>query len=54
MGSTLVYIGYFLAVVIMLLGVYFALRMHELTIGALCFIAGIVMAYLFLIRRAEY
>ncbi|MEM3413759.1 MAG: hypothetical protein QXE27_07445 [Thermoplasmata archaeon] len=54
MGNFLVYTGYFLAVVIMLLGVYFALREHELVVGAVCLIFGIVMAYLFMIRRPEY
>lgn len=53
-GSFLVYTGYFLAVVIMLLGVYFAVRLHELVIGAVCLFAGIIMAYLFMIRRPEY
>ncbi|MEM3396452.1 MAG: hypothetical protein QXE27_04285 [Thermoplasmata archaeon] len=54
MGNFIVYTGYFLAVVIMLLGVYFAVRQHELVIGAVCLIAGIIMAYLFLMRRPEY
>ncbi|MEM4308254.1 MAG: hypothetical protein QXU48_04245 [Thermoplasmata archaeon] len=53
-GNFIVYTGYFLAVVIMLLGVYFAVRQHELVIGAVCLIAGIIMAYLFLMRRPEY
>jgi hypothetical protein len=52
-GNFLVYTGYFLAVVIMLLGVYFA-RQNDLVLGAILFIAGIIMAYVFLMRRPEY
>ncbi|MGB9635762.1 MAG: hypothetical protein ACPL1Y_00715 [Thermoplasmata archaeon] len=54
MSSIIVNAGYFLAVVIMLLGVYFAVQMHDLVVGAICIIFGMLMAYLFLMRRPEY